>query len=73
MSKRSLIEDENSLENKESVVFVRVPEEGIDLYEIKENCILKIGDTMVKLRKTDEYFDEVETWIKSNNLEKIKP
>jgi hypothetical protein len=34
--------------------------------------MLKIGDTLVALMKDDVYFNEIDTWIKSNNLEKIK-
>ena len=56
-----------------SHVFIRVPEEGIDLYSLKEEPYLKLGDTLAYLTKTDAVFDEVETWIKSNDLDKIKP
>lgn len=53
--------------------FIRVPEEGIDLYSLKNNKILKFGDTIAGVMFTTEEFKEVEIWIKSNYLENISP
>jgi hypothetical protein len=39
---------------------------------MKENRMLKIGDTLAILMKDEAYFNEIDTWIKSNNLEIIK-
>ncbi|CAI2359686.1 unnamed protein product [Moneuplotes crassus] len=78
MEKDSDIDGNQINSSPEDRVFIRVPEEGIDLYEIRENKvdgdnrILRLGDTYVTLKMTEEYFNEVDTWIKSNNLEKIQ-
>jgi hypothetical protein len=56
------------------VIFIRVLEQGVDLYSLKENKMLKFGNVLVGLiRSFDLLFDEVGTWIKSNGLEYIKP
>ena len=56
----------------DNFVFVRVPEEGIDLYAIKEMRMLRLGDTLVALFKTDEYFDEEKASKASIKLDKNK-
>lgn len=53
--------------------YIRVPEEGMDLYSLKDDKMVKFGDTLAGLVKSDVLFADVETWIKSNGLEEIKP
>ena len=53
--------------------FIRAPEDGIDLYSFKGNRFLKLGDTFAELYKSDHLFNDVEMWLKSNDLENIRP